>query len=71
MDHPREVHFLPTKAFHRSGTATRRCVKLVLFFTIENAVDCDNVCEECSSNLGEPEVVKTEKTVEEGEDQED
>ena len=23
MDHPREVHFLPTKAFHRSGT---RCI---------------------------------------------
>ena len=67
MDHPGEVHFVPTKAFHRSGTATRRCVKLVLFFAIEKVVDVDEVGEASSSDFVKTEAVPTEKT--EGEEE--
>ena len=31
-------HIIPTKAYHRSGEATRRCIKLVYFFDVTDPV---------------------------------
>ena len=28
------AHLFPSKAFHRSGTAPRRCIKIALFYTL-------------------------------------
>ena len=41
MKGPGAGHLLPTKVFHRSGEASRRCIKLVFFFDIRGAIDVD------------------------------
>ena len=71
MDHPGEVHFVPTKAFHRSGTATRRCVKLVLFFAIEKNIDVSGEEEAPSSGIDKSEEVKQEVKPEKNEGEEE
>ena len=39
MDGPGSALLLPTKAYHRSGEASRRCIKLVFFFDIRPPID--------------------------------
>lgn len=34
-----EAHILPTHVFHRSGTAPRRCIKLVFFYNLIEPID--------------------------------
>ena len=34
MATPGAAHMFPTSVFHRSGTAPRRCIKLVFFWSI-------------------------------------
>ena len=38
MDGPGSGHIISTKAYHRSGEATRRCIKLVYFFDVTDPV---------------------------------
>ena len=38
MDGPGSGHILPTKAYHRSGEATRRCIKMVYFFDVTDPI---------------------------------
>jgi hypothetical protein len=52
MKGPGSAHILPTQAYHRSGKATRRAIKLVFFFDIKPAVDVDEEPEPQSSGTG-------------------
>ena len=39
MEKPGEAHIFPTKVYHRSGTAPRRCIKLVFFYDLTTPHD--------------------------------
>ena len=59
MKTPGAAHMFPTSVFHRSGTAPRRCIKFVFFWSIvgnSQVVDVDG------AGAG-PSGVKTEQTV--------
>ena len=60
MKTPGAAHMFPTSVFHRSGTAPRRCIKFVFFWSIvgnSQVVDVDGA-------PGPSGVVKTEQTEE-------
>ena len=71
-------HLFPTKVFHRSGTAPRRCIKIVFFYNLKDIQDVDemdvdaNTASTCAGKDATEAKVKTEgKDATEGEETED
>ena len=69
-------HLFPTKVFHRSGTAPRRCIKIVFFYSLKPIWNLDEMevdASTASTRAGATEAkVKTEgKDATEGEETED
>ena len=71
-------HLFPTKVFHRSGTAPRRCIKIVFFYSLKDIQDLDemdvdaNTASTCAGKDATEAKVKTEgKDATEGEETED
>ena len=60
MKKPGEAHIFPTQVFHRSGTAPRRCIKLVFFYKFLEVVDIETKGSDEGECSTEPKV-KSEK----------